>query len=73
VPNCALVARKLLEVVQDILAYQKKEPEHTFASGPLLEIVSNVILGLEHIDGTEPFKQPRKRANETETEVPDGA
>jgi hypothetical protein len=38
-PHSALTARELLSVVIEILAYREVEPEHIFATGPVLEII----------------------------------
>jgi len=50
-PCTALLACELLRICTTILAKQKEDPEHIMASGPVLEIIRNVVKALEHLPG----------------------
>jgi hypothetical protein len=61
VPDTVLTARAMLGMAVEILAYQGVDPEHTFASGPALDIVRNCLSAFEMLDGTQQLKSRRQR------------
>jgi hypothetical protein len=49
-PRTRLGCQLMLETAADIIATAKQHPEHTFASGPVLEILVNVARSLSMKD-----------------------
>jgi hypothetical protein len=47
-PKTVMTARAMLEMAIEILAYQNINPDHQFASGPVLEIVRGCLHGLKN-------------------------
>ena len=58
-PQSALTATAMLGMAIEILAYQEIDPEHAFASGPVLEILRNCKIAIERLPGTTQLK-PRQ-------------
>jgi hypothetical protein len=61
-PKTVMTARAMLEMAIEILAYHNINPDHQFASGPVLEIVRGCLHGFEKLSGTTPLrvKKPKK-------------
>ncbi len=50
-PRTVLLARELLGIAVTILAHAGEDPEATLAQGPVLDIVRNVVEGLNYCKG----------------------
>ena len=61
VPGTVLTARAMLEMAIDILAYHGIDPEHVFATGPVLDIVRNCLTAFETLDGLQTLTSTRAR------------
>jgi hypothetical protein len=59
-PRTAGGAQRMLEVAIEITAYREIDPEHTFADGPVLEIMRNVRRALARVDSELPLGPKRK-------------
>ena len=64
-PSTMLTACEMLRVCMTILAHQQEDSKHTFAEGPVLEIVRSVLSALEDVRsemavGSEAIKQRRR-------------
>jgi hypothetical protein len=60
-PKTVMTARAMLEMAIEILAYQNINPDHQFASGPVLEIVRGCLHGFEKLSGTTPLRVKSQR------------
>jgi hypothetical protein len=63
VPDTVLTARAMLGMAVEILAYQSVDPEHHFATGPVLDIVRNCLSAFEALDGLQKLNSRRTRCN----------
>lgn len=61
-PKTVLGAREMLGVVIEILAHQPINPEWCLSKGPLLEIVRNVMHGLDNLPSLMPLARKRRKA-----------
>lgn len=59
-PRNMIAARALLDVAIEILAYRQINPESYFANGPVLELVRNVRLAIDWVNGFTPTCKPEK-------------
>lgn len=55
-PRTVMTARAMMEMAIEILAYEGINPDHTFASGPVLDIVRNCLRGFETLSGPMPLR-----------------
>lgn len=49
-PRTTLGCQHILEAVVDILQERQRDPDHTLANGPVIELILNVIRALEYRD-----------------------